>query len=146
MKILRWILGGVLALYALLSAVTVVGFATAYKLGLMAADKPELKKIEPYMAGVSWFELALGSLTVILLALAAWRRLGETGYAHSWRSHTWAVLAEVGCGALAAEEADGGPAVPPKLDAALRAVLRMQTRALLILLAGFAVFTPGTLF
>ncbi|MFN3856917.1 MAG: hypothetical protein ACK4RV_04145 [Caulobacter sp.] len=73
MKILRWILGGVLALYALLSAVTVVGFATAYKLGLMAADKPELKKIEPYMAGVSWFELALGSLTVILLALAAWR-------------------------------------------------------------------------
>jgi AmpE protein len=79
-------------------------------------------------------------------ALAAWRRLGETGYAHSWRSHTWAVLAEVGCGALAAEEADGGPAVPPKLDAALREVLRMQTRALLILLAGFAVFTTGTLF
>ena len=73
MKILRWFLGAVLALYALLSAVTVVGLAVAYKLGLIAADGPELKKIEPYMAGVSAFELTLASLTVVLLALAAWR-------------------------------------------------------------------------
>lgn len=78
-------------------------------------------------------------------ALAAWRRVGEIDYQHGWRSHSWAVLAEVACGSLAMEEADGSPVPPRDLDAALREVLRMQTRALLILLAGFAVFTTGTL-
>ncbi|TAJ51252.1 MAG: hypothetical protein EPO48_13825 [Nevskiaceae bacterium] len=78
-------------------------------------------------------------------ALAAWRRVGELEYQHGWRSHSWAVLAEVASCALATEEADGKQAPPPNLESALREVLRMQTRALLILLAGFAVFTTGTL-
>lgn len=78
-------------------------------------------------------------------ALAAWRRVGEIDYQHGWRSHSWAVLAEVASGALAIEEADGSQVVAPNLESALREVLRMQTRALLILLAGFAVFTTGTL-
>lgn len=100
---------------------------------------------------VAWLPVRLTALLFALAgsmddAVAAWRRLGETGFSHGWRSHTWAVLAEVGCGALASEEADGGQTVAPRLDAALREVLRMQTRALLILLAGFAVFTTGTLF
>ena len=79
-------------------------------------------------------------------AVLAWRRVGlapDSG--PGWRSHTWAVLAEVASGSLAMEEADGSMVVLPNLDSALREVLRMQTRALLILLAVLVVFTTGTL-
>lgn len=75
-------------------------------------------------------------------ALAHWRRL-ETE-PHEWHSHTWAILAEVSSGSLSMEEA-GGQAVPATLDASLKEVLRMQTRALLILLAFCAFFTTGSM-
>lgn len=78
-------------------------------------------------------------------ALDAWRKIGELHYTEAWRSHSWAVLAEVSASALAMQEEDGASVVAPSLDSALREVLRMQTRALLLLLAGFAVFTSGTL-
>lgn len=78
-------------------------------------------------------------------ALSAWKRVGELHYSGAWSTHSWAVLAEVGAGALAIEEDQGGVTVAPNLSAALREVLSMQTRALLVLLAGFAVYTSGTL-
>jgi AmpE protein len=78
-------------------------------------------------------------------ALTAWRRVGELHFVEVWRSHTWAVLAEVSTAALAAEEADGAVTVAPDLSLALREVLRMQTRALLMLLAAYSVFAVGTL-
>ena len=78
-------------------------------------------------------------------AMEAWKRVGELHYREAWRSHSWAVLAEVSAGALAMEEEDGAISVAPNLEAALREVLRMQTRALLLLLAGFALYTSGTL-
>jgi len=78
-------------------------------------------------------------------ALAAWRRVGELHYNGAWRSHSWAVLAEVGAGALAMEEENGAVVVTADLSMALGEVLRMQTRALLVLLAGFAVYAGGTL-
>lgn len=78
-------------------------------------------------------------------ALEAWKRVGELRYEGPWRSHSWAVLAEVSAGALAMEEDDGAVTVAPNLEAAVSEVLRMQTRALLLLLAGFAVYTSGTL-
>ncbi|MES2885381.1 MAG: regulatory signaling modulator protein AmpE [Pseudomonadota bacterium] len=78
-------------------------------------------------------------------ALESWRQVGELNYSGAWRHHTWAVLAEVSTAALAAEEPDGATTVVANLDAALREVLRMQTRALLLLLAGFAVYAGGTL-
>lgn len=78
-------------------------------------------------------------------ALKAWKNVGELNYSGAWRHHSWAVLAEVSAASLAMEEADGGSTVAPNLDAALREVLRMQTRALLLLLAGFAIYTSGTL-
>lgn len=78
-------------------------------------------------------------------AVAAWKRVGELHYQEAWRSHSWAVLAEVGTGALAMEEADGAQTVAPNLASALREVLRIQTRALLLLLAAFAIYTSGTL-
>ena len=77
-------------------------------------------------------------------ALEAWRRVGELHYREAWRSHSWAVLAEVSAGALAMEEEDGAVSVAPNLEAALKEVLRMQTRALLVLLAFFALYTSGT--
>lgn len=78
-------------------------------------------------------------------ALEAWKQVGELNYSGAWRHHTWAVLAEVSAAALAAEEPDGATTVAANLDAALHEVLRMQTRALLLLLAGFAAYTSGTL-
>ncbi len=82
-------------------------------------------------------------------ALSAWKRVGELHYSGAWRSHSWAVLAEVGAGSLAMEDEESvdpdAMSVAPNLESALREVLRMQTRALLVLLAGFAVYTSGTL-
>lgn len=77
-------------------------------------------------------------------ALQEWRRLREAGPEH-WRSHTWAVLAEVSSGSLAVDEPHSGPAAPASLDDCLREVGALQTRALLILLAAFAFFTAGGL-
>ena len=78
-------------------------------------------------------------------AIKAWKQLGEFNYSGAWRRHSWAVLAEVSAAALAMEEPEGGSIVAPNLQAALREVLRMQTRALLLLLAAFAIFTSGSL-
>lgn len=78
-------------------------------------------------------------------ALQAWKNVGELRYSGAWRHHSWAVLAEVSAASLAMEEADGSPVVASTLEAALEEVLRMQMRALLLLLAAYAVFTSGTL-
>lgn len=81
-------------------------------------------------------------------AMRAWHRIGESPSSDTgpgWRNHTWAVLADVASGSLAMEEVDGGIVVAPDLGSALREVLRMQSRALLILLAVLVVFTTGTL-
>ncbi|MGH8456194.1 MAG: regulatory signaling modulator protein AmpE [Stenotrophobium sp.] len=77
-------------------------------------------------------------------ALKAWRQL-IARHAHEWRTGTWAVLAEVPAASLGMEEAGGATVVPATLDAALHEVLRMQLRALLILLAFFAIFATGSL-
>jgi AmpE protein len=77
-------------------------------------------------------------------ALGAWRDLGFTS-GREWRTGTWAVLATVPAASLTIEEADGSTAAPMTLDANLSEVLKMQARALLILLAFFAIFTTGAL-
>jgi len=77
-------------------------------------------------------------------ALKAWRELGFTT-GRQWRAGTWAVLATIPAASLTIEEADGSVAVPATLDANLNEVLKMQARALLILLAFFAFFTTGAL-
>lgn len=132
--------------------------AVAYRL---ASRLPRLLEQLGYSSGTQQAALQLHGLgawlpariTALLFALAgsmddalsAWRRIGELHYSEAWRSHSWAVLAEVGAGSLAVQDENGGMMVAPRLDAALREVLRMQTRALLVLLAGFAVYTSGTL-
>jgi len=77
-------------------------------------------------------------------ALSAWRSLMRQPL-HGWRSHTWALLAEISVASLRTETADGD-AEPVNLGTALREVLRMQWRALLILLAFFAIFATGSIF
>lgn len=62
---------------------------------------------------------------------------------HGWRSHTWAVLAEVSSGSIEFETEDGATAEPATLDLAAEEVLSLQFRALIILLAFVAVFATG---
>ncbi len=76
-------------------------------------------------------------------ALTAWRKLWIDAE-HGWRTQTWAVLAEVPAASLGAEDGDGA-VVPATLEAMLTEVLRMQWRALLIMLAAFALLTTGQL-
>ncbi|HUS23406.1 MAG TPA: cobalamin biosynthesis protein [Candidatus Binatia bacterium] len=61
-----------------------------------------------------------------------------------WRDSSWAVLADVGSSTIAVDASETGFAVPATLDACLREVLAVQQRALIILLAAFAMFTAGT--
>lgn len=77
-------------------------------------------------------------------AMAAWRALLRQPQ-QGWRSHTWALLAEISVASLRIEDADGATE-SVNLGSALREVLRMQWRALLILLALFAIFATGSMF
>lgn len=95
----------------------------------------------PARISASLFGLA-GSLDD---AMQAWRGIAQDPE-HGWRNQTWAVLAEVSSASLRSEAADGGEIVPASLSAAMEEVLRMQWRALLILLAFFAFFATGSMF
>ncbi len=77
-------------------------------------------------------------------AMAAWRSMLRERVLGNWRSHTWALLAEISVASLRSENADGATE-PVNLSTALREVLRMQWRALLILLAFFAFFATGSI-
>ncbi|MDR3417780.1 MAG: regulatory signaling modulator protein AmpE [Nevskia sp.] len=98
-------------------------------------------------AVLAWIPARLTALLYALAgsmddALADWRRLRQAPHA-DWQRQTWNVLATVTSAALDWEDG-GGPVVASSLDAALAEVLRMQTRALLILLALTALFTAGS--
>jgi len=75
-------------------------------------------------------------------ALKRWQELRASVLA-SWRERVWATLAEVSAASLTTEDGEAGPVVPATLEAALREVLAMQQRALLILLAAFGLFSAG---
>ena len=80
-------------------------------------------------------------------ALAAWQRVREearAGAGAGWQRQGWSLLAETANAALDWEDSrDGGPMITSSLDATLDEVLRMETRATLILLALTALFTAG---
>lgn len=75
-------------------------------------------------------------------ALKEYRVLME-GPHHGWRSHTWAVLAEVASGSIEFETEDGASVEPATLDLAAQEVVSLQFRALMILLAFVAIFATG---
>ncbi len=61
-----------------------------------------------------------------------------------WQRRTWSLLAEAANASLDWEDAPGsGPMIASSLDATLAEVLRMETRATLILLAFAALFSAG---
>lgn len=154
----RWF--GVLLWFFALGPVGAVLYRVASRLpGLIDALIPQvaqaggsahLRAATLFHAALAWPTARLTALAFALAgsmddALRAWRRLGEAHFAGSWRHHTWAVLAEVGTAALEVEDHNGAVAVPRDLIAASEEVLDMQKRALLLLLAVYAVFTTGTL-
>ena len=109
---------------------------------------PALQAAEALHGLLAWVPARLTALIYGLAgslddALVEWRRLEIAE--HEWHSHTWAILAEVPSASLMEEEADGSSAVPPTLEANLQEVMQMQTRALMILLAGCAIFTTGSM-
>lgn len=143
---------GVLLWFMVLGPAAAVGYRLASRLPLLLEQlgfSSGTRQSAEQLHGIAaWLP---ARITAALFALAgsmddaldAWRRVGELHYREAWRSHSWAVLAEVSAGALAMEEADGAVSVAPNLEAALKEVLRMQTRALLVLLAFFALYTSG---
>jgi membrane protein required for beta-lactamase induction len=91
-------------------------------------------------------------ITALLFSLAgsfddawsAWAALMREPI-HGWRSHTWAVLAEVPSAALRSENREGSTIIPASLEVSLREVLRMQNRATVLLLACFVFFAAGAI-
>lgn len=150
---------GVLLWFMVLGPAAAVGYRLASRLPLLLEQQgyggSTRQSAEQLHGLAAWLPSRVTAALFALAgsmddALAAWKRVGELHYSGAWRSHSWAVLAEVGAGSLAVEDSQQSIApeamsVAPNLEAALREVLRMQSRALLVLLAGFAVYTSGTL-
>lgn len=143
---------GVLIWYFALGAAGAVAYRMASRLPRLldetAADSAALRVANRLHAAMAWIPARITALVFGLAgsldeALRAWRRL-VLEPEHEWRTQTWAVLAEVPVASLGIEES-GGTVVPASLEAMLGEVLRMQWRALLILLAAFALFATGTL-
>ena len=115
----------------------------------MAPDSTASRLAETVHDVLAWLP---GRATALLYGLAgslddalrAWRDLGFS-VGREWRTGTWAVLATIPAASLTIEEADGSSATPVTLDDSLDEVLKMQARALLILLAFFGIFTTGAL-
>jgi AmpE protein len=109
-------------------------------------DSPAARSAALLHAVLAWLPARLTAALYALAgsmddALADWRRLRQSGHP-DWKQQTWNVLATVASAALDWEDG-GGPVIASSLDAALAEVLRMQLRALLILLALAALFTAG---
>lgn len=85
-----------------------------------------------------------GSMDDALDAFGRVQREPMTGD-DGWQRRSWSLLAETANAALDWEDAPGGgPMIASSLDATLAEVLRMETRASLILLALVAIFSAGT--
>jgi membrane protein required for beta-lactamase induction len=109
-------------------------------------DTPAARSAAWLHAVLAWLPVRLTAVLYALAgsmddALADWHQLRETRHP-DWKRQTWNVLATV-CSAALDWEDGAGPVQSSSLDATLAEVLRMQLRALLILLALGALFTAG---
>lgn len=77
--------------------------------------------------------------------IGEWRRQ-RSAAPSSWIERTWNRLSRVAAATLNVEESKGGLAAPPSLEDGAREFLHLEFRALLILLALFAIFTVGSWF
>jgi AmpE protein len=122
-------------------------YRLASRLPLRIDDAAALRSAQTLHSALAWPTQRLASLLFGLAgslddALIAWKRLRAEGPS-DWRTHGWTLVAEMANAALDWEDGGGGPVVASSLDATLAEVLRMQLRALLILLAVVALFTAG---
>jgi AmpE protein len=104
---------------------------------------PAARTAELLHALLAWVPIRLSAAALALAgsmdqALKAWHRLRATADA-DWQRRSWTVLAEVAVAALDWEGTQGSG----DFDTPLAEVLRMQTRAELLLLAVAALFTAG---
>jgi len=123
-------------------------YRLASRLPVLIADGecPAARSAALLHAALAWVPVRLTAALYALAgsmddALADWHHLRQSAHP-DWKRQTWTVLATVASAALDWEDG-GGPVVASSLDAALGEVLRMQDRALLILLALAALFTAG---
>lgn len=144
---------GVLLCYFMIGPAGAVAYRIASRLPRLLAEtapgQPAQFAAEALHGLLAWVPARITACLFALAgslddALRAYRRLRAEAQ-HGWRSHSWAILAEVATGSLRSEDAQG-QAQTPDIESALHEVLRMQARALLILLALFAIFSTGTMF
>jgi hypothetical protein len=72
MKVLRWVLGALVLVYGVLSAL-VAGMAAVHKIGKLATVPAELQKMVPLWDAMPWWQIALCGVVALLLLVAAWR-------------------------------------------------------------------------
>ncbi len=134
---------GVLLWFLVLGPVGAVFYRVVSRLPkLMAERKLSPKYGEIVHSLAAWIT---ARLTAVLYGLAGslddsireYRRLANQTML-GWRGYTWALLAEVASGSIEFESKDGATEVPATLELAVQEVLRLQFRALMILLAGVA--------
>lgn len=143
---------GVMLWFFALGPIGAVGYRVVSRLPRLLMeheDSPAADAAETLHALAAWIP---ARITAALFGLAGslddaireYRRLSSDA-GHGWRGHTWAVLAEVSSGSLKFETKEGTTEAPATIDLAAREVLNLQFRALMILLAFFAVATTGGL-
>lgn len=129
--------------------------AVAYRLAsrwptLLDTDSPALDTAEFAHALMAWLP-ARGTALLFALggsmddALEAWRRLRNEPHP-DWRRHTWSLLAETATSSVRTDDEEDSTPMAVSLDNCFREVLRVQNRALLILLAADALLAAGATF
>ncbi len=118
--------------------------ASRLPLAFVSTDGAAASFVRHFHAAAAWVPARLSAALYGIAgstddALAAWRELPK---GQPWIQHSWTLLAEVSSSALDME-IHGAKLVPATLESTLEEVLRMQRRALLILLAIAALYTAG---
>jgi membrane protein required for beta-lactamase induction len=141
---------GVLLWFAIGGVTGAVFYRVVSRLPRMLVERdesPAADAAETLHALAAWIPARITALLFGLAgslddAIKEWRLLAARP-AHGWRRQTWAVLAETASGSLEFETEDGATEVPATLELAVKEVLAIQTRALLILLAFIAAAVTG---
>jgi AmpE protein len=141
---------GVLLWFIALGPAGAIAYRLASRLpSWLDADSRALDAADTLHALLAWIPARITALLFALAgsmddSLAAWRRLRAEPHPN-WHRHTWSLLAETAAATLDIDDA-GGPAVSVSLDSCFHEVLRVQNRALLILLAADALLAAGATF
>ena len=137
--------------FMLLGPAGAVLYRTASRLSVLT-EAPAVQRQAALLHGLlAWLPARITALLYGLAgsmddALDAYSRVQRepVNGADGWQRRSWSLLAETANAALDWEDApDSGPMIASSLDATLAEVLRMETRATLILLALVAMFSVG---